>query len=113
MPPGKFLKFEARKRHFLHSERRISSSNLSQKVPILDEKITKNNEKQTKTTKHFNNYDTSFSTPLVQHQNTIISLTSGRAPFTVFINREFKIYDATGSTTRLRKKEICHARQKL
>jgi hypothetical protein len=27
--------------------------------------------------------------------------------------REFKIYDATGSTTRLRKKEICHARQKL
>jgi hypothetical protein len=28
-------------------------------------------------------------------------------------NREFKIYDATGSTTRLRKKEICHARQKL
>jgi hypothetical protein len=30
-----------------------------------------------------------------------------------FFNREFKIYDATGSTTRLRKKEICHARQKL
>jgi hypothetical protein len=28
-------------------------------------------------------------------------------------NREFKIYDAAGSTTRLRKKEICHARQKL
>jgi hypothetical protein len=27
--------------------------------------------------------------------------------------REFKIYDAAGSTTRLRKKEICHARQKL
>jgi hypothetical protein len=27
--------------------------------------------------------------------------------------REFKIYGATGSTTRLRKKEICHARQKL
>jgi hypothetical protein len=62
----------------------------------------KNNEKQTKTTKHFNNYDTSFSTPLVQHQNsnTIISLTSRRATFTVFINREFKIYDAAGSTTR-------------
>jgi hypothetical protein len=30
-----------------------------------------------------------------------------------FDNREFKIYDAAGSTTRLRKKEICHARQKL
>ena len=29
------------------------------------------------------------------------------------LNREFKFYDATGSTTRLRKKEICHARQKL
>jgi hypothetical protein len=51
----------------------------------------KNNEKQTKTTKHFsNNYDTSFSTPLVQHQNTIISLTSRRAPFTVFINNQLR-----------------------
>jgi hypothetical protein len=49
MPPGKFLKFEARKRHFLHSERRISASNLSQKVPILDEKIMKNKQKQQNT----------------------------------------------------------------
>jgi hypothetical protein len=57
--------------HFLHSEHHISSSNLRQKIPILDEKIMK-------TTKHFNNYDTTFSTPLVQHQNTIISLTSER-----------------------------------
>jgi hypothetical protein len=43
------LKFEARKRHFLHSEHRISSSNLSQKVPILDEKIAKNKQKQQNT----------------------------------------------------------------
>ena len=28
-------------------------------------------------------------------------------------NRELKIYDAAGSTTRLRTKTICHARQKL
>jgi hypothetical protein len=33
--------------------------------------------------------------------------------FATRLIREFKIYDAAGSTTRLRKKEICHARQKL
>jgi hypothetical protein len=81
MPPGKFLKFEARKRYFLHFEHIISSSNLSQKVPILDEKITKNKQK------HFNNYDTTFSTGTTSEY---YHFTYFRSPFTVFVNNHLR-----------------------
>jgi hypothetical protein len=59
---------------------------------------------------HYRNFDT--LPPITNSSNgtSIITWNKGNVVYNI---REFKIYDAAGSTTRLRKKEICHARQKL